>query len=99
MRADAAVTVCPSRTRDLAAVAREADVLVAAIGRAGLVRAEYVKPGAVVVDVGMNRVEDPAAARDLGGPGGGRLQPGAGGGGPATIALVMKNPVQAARLA
>jgi methylenetetrahydrofolate dehydrogenase (NADP+)/methenyltetrahydrofolate cyclohydrolase len=65
MHADATVTVCHSRTKDLAGVCREADVLVAAIGRAGLVRAEHVKPGAVVVDVGMNRVEDAALARDL----------------------------------
>jgi methylenetetrahydrofolate dehydrogenase (NADP+) / methenyltetrahydrofolate cyclohydrolase len=65
MHADATVTVCHSRTRDLAAVTREADILVAAIGKAGLVRAEHVRPGAVVVDVGMNRVTDPAAARDL----------------------------------
>ena len=65
MHANATVTVCHSRTADLAAVAREADILVAAIGRAGLVRAEFVKPGAVVVDVGMNTVEDPAEARDL----------------------------------
>ncbi|MET0556735.1 MAG: bifunctional methylenetetrahydrofolate dehydrogenase/methenyltetrahydrofolate cyclohydrolase FolD [Vicinamibacteria bacterium] len=65
LHADATVTVCHSRTRDLDAVTREADVLVVAIGRAGIVRAEHVKPGAVVVDVGMNRVEDPAAAREL----------------------------------
>jgi methylenetetrahydrofolate dehydrogenase (NADP+) / methenyltetrahydrofolate cyclohydrolase len=65
MHADATVTVCHSRTRDLAAVTREADVLIAAIGRAGLIRGEHVKPGATVVDVGMNRVEDPAAAREL----------------------------------
>src|SRR5262245_32108758 len=65
MHADATVTVCHSRTRDLGAVTREADVLVAAIGRAGLIRGEHVKPGATVIDVGMNRVEDPAAARDL----------------------------------
>lgn len=65
MHANATVTVCHSRTRDLAAVAREADILVAAMGRAGLVRAEHVKPGAVVVDVGMNRVADPALAREL----------------------------------
>ena len=65
MHADATVTVCHSRTRDLAAVTREADVLVAAIGRPGMVRAEHVKPGAVVVDVGMNRVSDPALAREL----------------------------------
>jgi methylenetetrahydrofolate dehydrogenase (NADP+)/methenyltetrahydrofolate cyclohydrolase len=64
LHADATVTVCHSRTRDLEAVTREADVLVAAIGRAGLVRGAHVKPGAVVVD-GMNRVSDPALAREL----------------------------------
>jgi methylenetetrahydrofolate dehydrogenase (NADP+)/methenyltetrahydrofolate cyclohydrolase len=67
LHADATVTVCHSKTRDLPSVTREADLLVAAIGRAGLVRAEHVKPGAVVVDVGMNRVEDPALARELAG--------------------------------
>src|SRR6185369_16778526 len=65
MHADATVTVCHSRTRDLPAVTREADVLVAAIGRAGFVRAEHVKPGAVVIDVGINRITEAAAARDL----------------------------------
>ena len=65
MHADATVTVCHSRTKDLPAVCREADILVAAIGRAGLVRAEHVKPGAVVIDVGMNRVADAAQARQL----------------------------------
>ncbi len=63
--ADATVTVCHSRTPDLVAVTREADILVAAIGKAGLVRAEHVKAGAVVVDVGMNRIEDPQEARGL----------------------------------
>lgn len=63
--ANATVTVCHSRTADLAGVAREADILVAAIGRAGLVRSDFVKPGAVVIDVGMNTVEDPEEARDL----------------------------------
>jgi methylenetetrahydrofolate dehydrogenase (NADP+)/methenyltetrahydrofolate cyclohydrolase len=65
LHADATVTLCHSKTRDLPAVTREADVLVVAIGRPGLVRAEHVKPGAVVVDVGSNRIEDPALARDL----------------------------------
>ena len=64
MHADATVTIAHSKTRDLAALTREADLLVVAAGRAGLVRAEHVKPGAVVVDVGMNRVQDPEAARD-----------------------------------
>jgi methylenetetrahydrofolate dehydrogenase (NADP+)/methenyltetrahydrofolate cyclohydrolase len=65
MHADATVTVCHSKTAALPSVTREADILVAAIGRAGLVRAEHVRPGAVVVDVGMNRVTDPVVARDL----------------------------------
>jgi methylenetetrahydrofolate dehydrogenase (NADP+)/methenyltetrahydrofolate cyclohydrolase len=65
LHADATVTICHSRTRELAAVSREADLIVAAIGRAGFIRAEHVKPGAVVVDVGINRVEDEAQARDL----------------------------------
>ena len=65
MHADATVTVCHSRTRDLPSVTREAEVLVAAIGRPGAIRAEHVRPGAVVVDVGTNRVTDPAQARDL----------------------------------
>ncbi len=65
LHADATVTVCHSKTRDLPAATREADILIAAIGRAGLVRRDYVKPGAVVVDVGMNRIEDPEQARDL----------------------------------
>src|SRR6266545_5003078 len=67
MHADATVTVAHSKTPDLASVTREADVLVAAVGHAGLVRAEHVKVGAVVIDVGMNRVHDAAAAADLGG--------------------------------
>jgi methylenetetrahydrofolate dehydrogenase (NADP+)/methenyltetrahydrofolate cyclohydrolase len=65
MHADATVTVCHSRTRDIAAVAREADILVAALGRAGFVRAQHVKPGAVVIDVGINRVLSAEDARDL----------------------------------
>jgi methylenetetrahydrofolate dehydrogenase (NADP+)/methenyltetrahydrofolate cyclohydrolase len=65
LHADATVTVCHSKTRDLPSVTREADLLVAAIGKAGFVRAEHVKPGAVVVDVGINRVTDAGAARDL----------------------------------
>jgi len=62
---DATVTVCHSRTRDLAAVTRAADILVAAVGRPGLIRAAHVKPGATVVDVGMNKITDEAAAREL----------------------------------
>ena len=61
----ATVTVCHSHTRDLAAVCREADLLVAAAGKAALVTAEHVQSGAVVVDVGVNRVEDPALVARL----------------------------------
>jgi methylenetetrahydrofolate dehydrogenase (NADP+)/methenyltetrahydrofolate cyclohydrolase len=60
LNSNATVTVCHSKTRDLAEVCRRADVLVAAIGRAGLVTRDFVKAGATVVDVGMNRVTDPA---------------------------------------
>lgn len=65
LQRDATVTICHSRTRDLARVTREADILVVAIGRAGFVRGEHVKPGAVVIDVGMNRVTDPAEVSSL----------------------------------
>jgi methylenetetrahydrofolate dehydrogenase (NADP+)/methenyltetrahydrofolate cyclohydrolase len=60
LNANATVTVCHSKTRDLAAVCRRADVLVAAIGRAGMITPSFVKPGAAVVDVGMNKVSDRA---------------------------------------
>jgi len=61
----ATVTVCHSRTRDLPAVAREADILVAALGRAAFVTADFVKPGATVIDVGTTRVEDRALVERL----------------------------------
>jgi methylenetetrahydrofolate dehydrogenase (NADP+)/methenyltetrahydrofolate cyclohydrolase len=121
LHADATVTICHSRTSNLPEVTREAEILVAAIGQPGLVRAEHVREGAVVVDVGSNVITDPAAARDLLDPG--RLEaferkgqavvgdvhfpsvapkaslitPVPGGVGPLTIALLMKNTVQAAR--
>ena len=62
---DATVTIAHSRTPDLAAVCRHADILVAAVGKAGLIRRDHVKPGAAVIDVGMNRVTDAATAADL----------------------------------
>ena len=65
LQRDATVTVCHSRTRDLAAVARSADLLVVAIGRAGFVGRDHIKPGATVIDVGMNRVSDPEEVRAL----------------------------------
>ena len=62
---DATVTVCHSRTTNLAEVCRQADILIAAVGRAGLVTRDFIKPGAAVVDVGMNRVTEDAVARTL----------------------------------
>lgn len=62
---DATVTVCHSRTRDLESVTRQADILVVAIGRAAFIRKSHIKPGATVIDVGMNQVTEEAAAREL----------------------------------
>jgi methylenetetrahydrofolate dehydrogenase (NADP+)/methenyltetrahydrofolate cyclohydrolase len=70
---DATVTICHSKTRDLAATAARADLLVAAIGRAGFVTPDFVKPGAVVIDVGINRLDDRAAAVELYGEGSARV--------------------------
>jgi methylenetetrahydrofolate dehydrogenase (NADP+) / methenyltetrahydrofolate cyclohydrolase len=65
LNANATVTVCHSKTRDLAAVCRRADILVAAIGRAGMITRDFVKPGATVIDVGVNKVTDPAEFQRL----------------------------------
>ena len=65
LQRDATVTVCHSRTRDLPAVTRQADILVVAIGRAGFIGREHIKPGATVVDVGMNKVTDEGTVRQL----------------------------------
>ena len=65
LQRDATVTICHSRTRDLKAVTREADILIVAIGRAGLIGRDHIKPGAIVVDVGMNKITDPAEVRAL----------------------------------
>jgi methylenetetrahydrofolate dehydrogenase (NADP+)/methenyltetrahydrofolate cyclohydrolase len=65
LQRNATVTICHSRTRDLPSITSQADILVAAIGRAGFIRGEYIKPGAIVVDVGMNKVRDEATAREL----------------------------------
>ena len=73
LQRDATVTICHSKTPDLPSVAREADILVAAIGRAGFVTPSFVKPGATVIDVGINRVTDAAMVRDLFEPGSTRL--------------------------
>ena len=104
--ADATVTVCHSRTRDLASHTRRADILIAAIGRAKFITAEMVKPGAVVVDVGINRVDDPAAKNgyrlcgDVDFDGvrevASLITPVPGGVGPMTIAMLLANTVRSA---
>jgi methylenetetrahydrofolate dehydrogenase (NADP+)/methenyltetrahydrofolate cyclohydrolase len=65
LQRDATVTICHSRTRDLASVTREADLLIVAIGRTGMIRGEHIKPGATVIDVGMNKVDDADQVREL----------------------------------
>jgi methylenetetrahydrofolate dehydrogenase (NADP+)/methenyltetrahydrofolate cyclohydrolase len=70
----ATVTICHSRTRDLEAIASGADILVAALGRTGFVRRSFVKPGATVIDVGINRVTDAAIAREMLGEGSSRFE-------------------------
>ena len=96
------VTVCHSKTKDLAAVCREADILVAAVGRAKFVTADMVKPGAVVVDVGMNRDENGKLCGDVDyaavEPIAGYITPVPGGVGPMTIAMLLKNTLMAAKL-
>jgi methylenetetrahydrofolate dehydrogenase (NADP+) / methenyltetrahydrofolate cyclohydrolase len=104
--AGATVTVCHSQTRDLAAHCRRADILIAALGSPEFVKSHMVKPGAVVIDVGVNRVPDPTAKGgwrltgdvDFAGvqPVAGKITPNPGGVGPMTIAMLMQNTVRAA---
>jgi methylenetetrahydrofolate dehydrogenase (NADP+)/methenyltetrahydrofolate cyclohydrolase len=104
--AGATVTVCHSQTRDVAAHCRRADILIAALGSPGFVKSNMVQPGAVVIDVGVNRVPDPSAKggwRLTGDvdfaavqPIAGKITPNPGGVGPMTIAMLMQNTVRAA---
>ncbi len=107
--ANATVTICHSRSRDIAAHCRRADILIAAMGVPEFVKADMVKPGAVVIDVGVNRIPDPAgkdgsrlvgdvdfnAVRNVAGA----ITPNPGGVGPMTIAMLMQNTVRAAEAA
>lgn len=105
---DATVTVCHSRSRDLPGIARSADILIVAIGKPEFVTAEMVKPGAVVIDVGINRKEDAAQPRGYRLVGdvafgpvseiAGAITPVPGGVGPMTIAMLLRNTLQAAEL-
>lgn len=100
-RENATVTMCHSKTGNMAEIARQADILVVAIGRANMIDASYVKPGAVVIDVGMNRLENGKLAGDVdfesvkavSGP----ITPVPGGVGPMTITMLMQNTLIAAK--
>jgi methylenetetrahydrofolate dehydrogenase (NADP+)/methenyltetrahydrofolate cyclohydrolase len=108
MGKNATVTVCHSRTRDLPAVVRQADILIAAIGKAEFVRGDWIKPGAAVIDVGINSIPDAtrksghrlvgdvhfAEAKEVAG----WITPVPGGVGPMTIAMLMKNTLRAAEI-
>ena len=104
---NATVTIAHSRSKDLAAICRRADILIAAVGRPDMVKADWVKPGAVVIDVGINRVADPSkksgyrltgdVAYQEVAPLCSAITPVPGGVGPMTIAMLMKNTLQAAR--
>jgi 5,10-methylene-tetrahydrofolate dehydrogenase/methenyl tetrahydrofolate cyclohydrolase len=108
VKRNATVTIAHSRTRDLPAICRQADILVAAVGRPQMVRGDWVKPGAVVIDVGVNRVDDPTSkrgyklvgdvafeeAKDVAGS----ITPVPGGVGPMTIAMLLKNTLCSAEM-
>jgi 5,10-methylene-tetrahydrofolate dehydrogenase/methenyl tetrahydrofolate cyclohydrolase len=108
-KANATVTICHSRTKDLAAHTREADILVAAIGWAEMITGDMVKPGATIIDVGINQKEDATKKRgyrlvgdvdyDSAKEVAGLITPVPGGVGPMTIALLMENTLRAAQIA
>ena len=105
LKADCTVTIAHSRTRDLASVARRADILIAAVGRPEMVRGDWIKPGATVIDVGINRVAGADGTHRLVGDVAfeearkiaGHITPVPGGVGPMTIACLLKNTLDAAR--
>jgi methylenetetrahydrofolate dehydrogenase (NADP+)/methenyltetrahydrofolate cyclohydrolase len=100
-RANATVTMCHSRTKDLPSYTRQADILVAAVGRAEMITGEHVKPGAVVIDVGINRRDDGKLVGDVNfdevAPLSSAITPVPGGVGPMTIAMLLSNTVAAAK--
>jgi len=101
LQAGATVTICNSKTNDLAAHTRRADVLVVAVGRPGMVTGDMIKPGAVVIDVGINRLEDGRLCGDVdfgsASEVAGWITPVPGGVGPMTIAMLMENTIQTAQ--
>ena len=106
---NATVTICHSRSKDLPGICRGADILIAAVGRPEMVRRDWVKPGAIVIDVGSNRVDDPTTEKGYRWVGdvafdevmevAGALTPSPGGVGPMTIAMLLRNTLRAAKLA
>ncbi len=108
VKRNATVTIAHSRTRDLASVCRQADILVAAVGRAEMVKGDWIKPGATVIDVGVNRVDDPTSKKgyklvgdvafDEAKEVAGAITPVPGGVGPMTIAMLLKNTLSGAEL-
>ncbi|HST02959.1 MAG TPA: tetrahydrofolate dehydrogenase/cyclohydrolase catalytic domain-containing protein, partial [Usitatibacter sp.] len=103
LNAGATVTICHSKTRDLGAMTRQGDILVAAVGHARLIRADMVKPGAVVIDVGINREADGKLSGDVDFEAvrqvASRITPVPGGVGPMTIAMLLANTVKSAERA
>jgi len=109
LKRNATITICHSRTQDLPATCRRADILIAAVGRPQMVKADWVKPGAAVIDVGINRVDDPSAKRGYRLVGdvdfeavsevAGYLTPVPGGVGPMTIAMLLRNTLTSAKRA
>ena len=109
VKENATVTICHSHTKDIAEITRQADVLIASVGRAEFVRGDWIKPGAIVIDVGVNRVEDETRKRGYRLVGdvafdeavevAGAITPVPGGVGPMTIAMLLRNTLRAARLA
>ena len=107
LRENVTITICHSRTKNLPAITREADILVAAIGRPAMVKGDWIKPGAVVIDVGVNRVEDSSKKRGYRLVGdvafeealevASAITPVPGGVGPLTIAMLMRNTLTAAK--
>lgn len=108
LKRNATVSIVHSRSKDLAGMCREADILVAAVGRPHMVKADWIKPGALVIDVGVNRIDDPSrksgyrlvgdvdyeAAKDVAGA----ITPVPGGVGPMTIAMLLQNTLRAAKM-
>lgn len=103
LKENGTVTVCHSKTPDLASVTKQADILVSAVGKAGIITGNMVRPGAVVIDVGMNRDENGKLVGDVDFESvnkvAGFLTPVPGGVGPMTITMLMKNTIKAARIA